>query len=159
MSDPIAYFLTWTTYGTWLHGDFRGWVEKGRFDIQPPDPVRETRDRGLMSDEVVVLEPAQRKLIEVTIGRHCEIRTWHLHAVNARTNHVHAVVSASVHPDVVMSQFKAWCSRRLSEQAGLRESAKTKNGRKRWFTEHGSTKWINDDDYFENAVRYVNEGQ
>ncbi len=27
MDDPIGYFLTWVTYGTWLPGDARGWVE------------------------------------------------------------------------------------------------------------------------------------
>ena len=32
MDDPLALFLTWTTYGLWLPGDERGWVEKpGRF--------------------------------------------------------------------------------------------------------------------------------
>ncbi|MCA9109357.1 MAG: hypothetical protein KDA52_05390 [Planctomycetaceae bacterium] len=27
MSEPLAFFLTWTTYGTWLPGDERGWVD------------------------------------------------------------------------------------------------------------------------------------
>jgi hypothetical protein len=37
MADPLAYFLTWTTYGTWLPGDERGWVERpGQF--RPPTP-------------------------------------------------------------------------------------------------------------------------
>ena len=27
MEDPIGFFLTWVTYGTWLPGDSRGWVE------------------------------------------------------------------------------------------------------------------------------------
>ncbi len=26
MRDPIAFFITWPTYGTWLPGDERGWV-------------------------------------------------------------------------------------------------------------------------------------
>jgi hypothetical protein len=25
----LAYFITWTTYGTWLHGDARGWIMSG----------------------------------------------------------------------------------------------------------------------------------
>jgi hypothetical protein len=29
MDRPIAYFITFTTYGTWLHGDERGSVDKG----------------------------------------------------------------------------------------------------------------------------------
>jgi hypothetical protein len=28
MADPLAYFLTWTTYGTWLPGDERGWCKR-----------------------------------------------------------------------------------------------------------------------------------
>jgi hypothetical protein len=31
--------------------------------------------------------------------------------------------------------------------------------RRKWWTEHGSTKWINDRAYFDNAVRYVLERQ
>jgi hypothetical protein len=35
--EPLAYFLTWTTYGSWLPGDQRGWVAKpGQF--RAPDP-------------------------------------------------------------------------------------------------------------------------
>jgi hypothetical protein len=25
MSEPLAYFITWTTYGSWLHGSTK-WV-------------------------------------------------------------------------------------------------------------------------------------
>jgi len=28
LPEPLAYFLTWTTYGTWLPGDERGWVRR-----------------------------------------------------------------------------------------------------------------------------------
>ena len=35
--EPLAYFLTWTTYGTWLPGDERGWVAKpGEMRITGP---------------------------------------------------------------------------------------------------------------------------
>ena len=27
MNDPLAFFLTWSTYGSWLPGDARGWTE------------------------------------------------------------------------------------------------------------------------------------
>ena len=40
MDDPLALFLTSTTYGSWLPGDERGWVEKpGR--SREPDAKRE----------------------------------------------------------------------------------------------------------------------
>ena len=28
MEETLAYFLTWTTYGSWLPGDERNWVDK-----------------------------------------------------------------------------------------------------------------------------------
>ncbi len=157
MSKPLAYLITWTTYGTWLPGDERGWVKSGEFGIKPPDALRhEAASVSMAADEVRLTLP-QRALINETIRAHCLVRGWVLHAVNARSNHVHLVVTAGVTPETVLSQLKAWCSRRLSEQAGLR--AASKNGQKRWWTEHGSTKWINDEAYFRNAVRYVTEGQ
>jgi len=36
MSDPLAYFITLTTYGTWLPGDDLGWVNEGQ-GFQLPD--------------------------------------------------------------------------------------------------------------------------
>ena len=44
--DAIAVMLTMTTYGTWLRGDRRGWVEHGvEF---PPDPELEQANRARM---------------------------------------------------------------------------------------------------------------
>src|SRR5437868_1076725 len=37
---PIAFLFTWTTYGTWLPGDARGWVEYQQ-GFQLPDPILE----------------------------------------------------------------------------------------------------------------------
>jgi hypothetical protein len=59
----------------------------------------------------------------------------------------------------MLNQFKAWCSRRLSDAAGLDGSVARRAGTKHWFTEHGSTKWINDEQYLANAIHYVLHGQ
>ena len=34
MNDTIAVFITWTTYGTWLPGDFR-WPDGSSSTTQP----------------------------------------------------------------------------------------------------------------------------
>jgi sarcosine oxidase delta subunit len=52
-------------------------------------------------------------------------------------------------PETAMEQFKAWCSRRLNERGTKRK----------WWTKHGSTKWINDARYLHNAVVYVRDKQ
>src|SRR5689334_6247488 len=114
MADPLAYFLTWTTYGTWLPGDDRGWVKKSK-GFQPPDHKIEHEARRKLRESPLTLNPKQRQPVETTIRQHCAIRGWELMAVACRTNHVHVVVSAPVAPDIVMSQLKAWCTRNLKE--------------------------------------------
>ena len=149
MADPVAYLITWTTYGSWLPGDSRGWVEAGTPGIQAPDAEKREETWDRMTGAPVALSEPQRTTVEKTIRDHCEIRGWRLHAVNVRSNHVHVVVTADRLPEEVLNQFKSWCSRRLNDGA---------TG-KRWWTKHGSTKWINDEDYLRNAVRYVLERQ
>ncbi|HYV34313.1 MAG TPA: transposase [Gemmataceae bacterium] len=157
--NVLAYHLTWTTYGTWLPGDKRGWVKKKVLGIQEPDPEREKQALICMAENAVVFTPAQRALVEQTIRAHCRFRNWTLHAVNARSNHIHVVVTANSEPDEIMNQLKAWCSRKLSDAAGLKGRVAVKAGRRRWFTEGGDKSVIEDEDYLTNAVRYVLEGQ
>lgn len=157
MNDVLAYFLTWTTYGAWLPGDERGWVEKGKPGIQTANPLRVQTAQELMAEEPVILTAEQRVIVDEVLVQHCQIRKWILHARNVRTNHVHIVVTALVEPEKVREQFKAWGSRRLSEHAGL--VGRRKNGQKRWWTEGGDIEWIYEDQHLENAVRYVAELQ
>lgn len=153
---PLAYFLTWTTYGTWLPGDERGWYDKpGQFHEQ--EPRWEENSKHLLTEAACLLDAAQRQLVESTIYRHCEIRGWQLYAVNCRTNHVHVVVAANEDPETIMNQFKAWCTRRLKENA--REKSATSPIRQNWWTQRGSKRYINDLSSLESAVVYVKEGQ
>jgi len=155
----LAYHLTWTTYGTWLPGDGRGWVKWGELGVKPPDPGRERGARERLAESAVLLTEDQRALVEQTIRDHCRIRGWVLHAVNARSNHVPVVVTADRDPDDVMNQFKAWYSRKLSDAAGLVTAVAKKAGRRHWFTEGGNHAPIDTEEYLTNAIAYVLERQ
>jgi REP element-mobilizing transposase RayT len=157
MNDPIAYFITWTTYGTWLPGDQRGWVKRGRWVVQPPNPSRDQQAREKMTEDVVVLTPEQRTIVDSVVVNHCRIRQWLLHARNARTNHVHVVVTALLERKVVREQLKAWASRRLSEAAGLR--AADRNGLRRWWTEKGDIELVREEEHLSQIIKYVQEMQ
>lgn len=159
MADPLAFFITWSTYGTWLPGDERGWIEYRR-GWQLPNPVRQLEAEAAMTENACILDSEQRELVERTIADHCEKRAWQLHAVNCRTNHLHVVVSANCHPKKVRAQFKAWCTRRL------KELDVTRNGnrpgfvvRENWWAERGSGRYINNESGLEAAVIYVIDGQ
>ena len=157
MKEPLAFFLTWTTYGTWLPGDERGWTKRSE-GFQPPHAVRQVSARSFMTEAPVILDRDERRLVERTIADHCAIRGWKLQAVNCRTNHVHVVVSGNAHPETIRDQLKAWCTRRLKE----RQHSQEDNGitvREGWWTEGGSQRHLNDDDGLEAAVRYTLEAQ
>ena len=152
---PMAFHLIWTTYGSWLPGDARGWIESGVMGVQPPNPEREQEAREIMAEEGIVLTPEQRAVVEQTIREHCRIRGWLLHAVNVRSNHVHVVVTTDCEGEKARDQFKLWSSRRLSDMAGLTNPVARGAGRRHWWTEGGEAKPIWEDRYFENAVEYV----
>jgi REP element-mobilizing transposase RayT len=158
MDDPLGFFLTWTTYGTWLPGDERGWVAKpGRF--RQPDAKLKAGAARLLTEPFCTLDEGQRCVVENTIAEHCTIRSWYLHKVSCRTNHVHVVVTAPGRdPEEVMDQFKAWCTRRLKELERSRHEDATAI-RQNWWTQRGSKRWLNDEASLEEAIRYVAEGQ
>ena len=149
--EPLAYFLTWTTYGTWLPGDDRGWSHKGQGGPHTPNPLFVEMSRSRMTEPEFRLAVADRDIVDATIRRHCEIRNWSLHAINVRTNHVHVVVTASGNdPETVYEQFKAWCTRKLKSVHKQREN---------FWTERASRRWINREDDLQSAVTYVLEAQ
>jgi len=153
---PRAYFLTWTTYGTWLHGDERGSVDYrhnvyGRPLLEPSDRRRAVRTAQLRSS-AFVLNADARAIVRETIARHCEVRSWELLELNVRTNHAHVVVGAASGPDEMMSQFKAWATRRLRE-AGV------DSREQRVWSEGGSTRYLWDEESVARACRYVRDGQ
>jgi REP element-mobilizing transposase RayT len=149
--EPLAYLLTWTTYGTWLPGDERGWSRKGEPEIQPPNRLFHEMAESRMKEPTFSLVEDHRRLVEQTIRKHCEIRGWLLHAVNVRSNDVHVVVTAAGYaPETAREQLKAWSTRKLK---GLAKD------RFRFWTEGGSCRWINHEAELEAAMVYVNEAQ
>ena len=149
--DPIAYFITWTTYGTWLPGDDRGWNRKGDAVNLPADALANQSATSRMKETPFLLPVSDRELVEATIRKHCEVRKWLLHAVNVRSNHIHVVVTAaSYQPKTVASQFKSWCTRMMKEHHGNRE---------RFWTEGASYRWINDESELATAIEYTLEAQ
>ena len=113
---PLAYLLTFRSYGTWLHGDKRGSVD--RFHNQykspclPPDAERLEHSLSQLSREVVTLTVKQRASVEEAIREVCEVRRWMLRAINVRTNHVHAVVTIGLaSPERALNNFKAYATK------------------------------------------------
>ncbi len=155
-NPPIAYFLTWTTYGTRLAGDHRGSVDKEHAihgsPFLPPNFRYENLRRHQLSEEPLLLDAPMRGTVHRAIENHAKVRGWHLHAQNVRTNHVHIVVSAAMTPGRMLAQFKAYATRALREQNLIGE-------RKHVWTEDGSKKWLFTDAHVADCCNYVIYGQ
>jgi REP element-mobilizing transposase RayT len=157
VSEPVAFFITWSCYGNWLHGDPRGSVDRTHNAFETPMLLADSRRRRgaekLLKATPSTFDARARDIIRETISAHCRNRCWDLMAVNVRTNHVHVVVGyAGIDPETMMGQLKAWSSRRLRE-AGL-----VKLDTPVW-TRHGSTQYIWESRSIPAAVAYVEEGQ
>src|SRR5260370_42514428 len=118
-SMPLAYFIPFRIYGAWQHGREAGSVDKSHNQIDtpflPPDPERERFERGRMREPPYLLGPERRSVELQTIREVAQHRQWALWACHVRSTPVHLIVTAGAKPEKVMSDFKAYASRRLKE--------------------------------------------
>jgi REP element-mobilizing transposase RayT len=117
---PLAYLFSFHSYGTWLHGDKRGSVDRfhNRYGAPrlPENPRWLSHNRRSLRAEPFRLGAHERRVIKDAIQETCQIRKWVLLAVNGRTNHVHVVVSAHTDADRMLNAFKANATRKLREE-------------------------------------------
>ncbi len=117
---PLAYLITIRTFGTWLHGDERGSVDRhGKNIYGTPRVLQNRKLEMIMREELTgppfILDGPQRRAVEAEIRDVCSRRNYKLLAINVRTNHFHAVVSAEVKPENIIVAFKANTTRAMRE--------------------------------------------
>ena len=150
MAETWAFFLTWTTYGSWLPGDRRGWVDRhNNNSVQKPNLNQEIFAHSLMKERPVILNEQQRDIVQNSIYRTCNLRSWKVHALAVCSNHVHVLISC---PDENGSQalniLKAHCTRALKEHSG-------KTNRKHWWTRSGSVRSIYRKESLNAVIEYI----
>jgi REP element-mobilizing transposase RayT len=89
MSDIVGYMVTWTTYGTWLQGDKRGYVKNG--EILPGDKIINEANRKLQKYDPIVLSKNEKEVIRQTIIDEASFRGQKILALMVCSNHVHLV--------------------------------------------------------------------
>jgi hypothetical protein len=153
---PLAYFLTFTCYGTWLHGREPGSVDKAHNQfgnpLLPADSQREAKNQLILGEPPFQLDAARRRVVLATLREVAAFRGWHLLAAHVRCLHVHLVVQGEGDPDKMLNDFKAYATRRLKE-AGFDP------GRRRRWTQGGSTRYLWKAENVKEAIRYVAEQQ
>jgi len=152
-----GFLITFRCYGTWLHGDDRGSVDRRYFNkfgtpkIRP-DEEKVRRNAGLMKYEPFIFGAKERHVVEMAIREVCGVRGYGLFALHVRTNHAHIVTGNADRPERIMNGFKAYATKAL-RAAGL-----ALPDQKVW-SRHGSTKYLWTDEHIATAVEYVVSGQ
>ena len=161
------WFLTWTTYGTWLPGDERGFVSNVRDGDGPevkhaePGTPYDAKQRGLAyaAREQMVGDPVwlNREHADALADQFLEtarFRGWSIPALAIMANHIHIVVGVpgDPEPETLLRDFKSYGSQRLNRLAG-----KPKSGT--WWTAGGSRRILRDEEAIRTVIRYVRNQQ
>lgn len=156
-SAAKGYLITFRCYGTWLHGDERGSVDRRHFNRYggaaiKPDPAAVARKARLLKQDRFYLGAAERKLVESAIAEVCEVRRYFMYAQSIRTEHVHVVVNNADIPERMMSSFKAYSTRAFRSSGLIGPETKV-------WSRHGSTRYLWTEEHIAMAVDYVVNGQ
>jgi REP element-mobilizing transposase RayT len=153
---PLAYLLTFTCYGTHLHGSAKGSVDRFNNTFGEPylpiDWSREEAIRSRLSWPGYTLDSFNQRFTLIAIREVCSEKDWDLLAAHVRSTHVHSVITAPIHPRYIRAALKRRASTIICQ--GRRE----RRGTRRW-TAGGSSRYLWTLDQVKAAVDYVVRGQ
>jgi len=142
MGDVLGTMFTITTYGCWLRGDRRGWIDDGK--LMPPSPTLEETDRRRMKHSEYEFPDERRFDVGTWLGEGLIAkRRQRLLALTVRSWHIHFVVAAS---SVAIAEI-AKCAKE-SVRYGLQA------GRPIWGDGYDK-RYCFDEQSLENRIRYV----
>jgi hypothetical protein len=96
----LATMVTTTSYGSWLPGDARGYIEEGQ--ILPSDPVRLQTAKTRLAREPIHFSPEQRLCLFGALLHAADEFGYHLTDVSVESWHLHWIVEHGFDPVKVM---------------------------------------------------------
>jgi len=141
----IGYMITWTTYGSWLQGDKRGYVKNGT--ILPANDKLKTANQKQQKFQAVKLDSSQKHIVRKAILQEAQRINQEISAIAVCSNHVHIVAKVSSESiEQIVHRYKR-LSTFVLRKAGLDGKVWSKGFDKRFcFT----------DKDIEQKVKYVN---
>lgn len=158
-----CWLLTWTTYGTWLPGDRRGFVspvpdDNGGFllhnipgtAVEADMPELRAAAMERMRGKPIYLSADQAAVVITQFQETASVRHWILLAAAVMSNHVHLIVGVVGDPDPnkLLHDFKSYGTRALNKQWPCPAS-------ETWWTKDGSKRKLPDESAVHNGVEYL----
>jgi len=98
-----------------------------------------------MRGPTVSLNLEQRRVVREAVYEVCARYDWLVHEFAGQSDHTHVVVSAEREGRALREALKAVAARELNK----------KFGKKQWWAEGGSSRYIWDQTYLRDAINYV----
>jgi REP element-mobilizing transposase RayT len=154
---PFAYFLTFRTYATWLHGDLRSSVDPkhniyGTPKIKPKPKLHQAMKNDCTEDNLI-MNASQRNTVLQSIINTCQYNNWYLYASHVRSNHIHIILQSNKIPNDVRKNIKIYATK------DLRKHHPELFQRKKFWSEGGSDKNIWAPEFLFPVMYYVIEEQ
>jgi len=151
----VTYLITFSAYGTRLHGDADGSVDPAHnvanTPTLPANALRQAVEERNMLASKRVLDERERTCARGAIEAACRDKGWTLLASHVRSTHVHVVIDAESEPERLMNGLKTAISRTLNRAFGVCAT-------RRW-SRHGSTRYLWNPKQIQDAIRYVTAKQ
>ena len=149
---PLAYHLTFGTYGTRLHGDERGTVSRAHNRFGEPiigrDADWERIEQSQLKFPPVVLTGDQQRQIEQVLPEICNRGGWEYHIAAGQPDHVHVMLTSPNDGKAIRKWLKTWLGQALSTRWPLAPG-------QTWWAEGGSVRFIWNDAYLANVFEYI----
>jgi REP element-mobilizing transposase RayT len=105
MAKTLGYMLTWTTYGTWLQGDERGYVKDG--EVLPANEMLMQANKNLQIQDIVKLSVVQQDTVRQAILKEAILQKQRIYALSVQSNHVHLVAEYTPQPiEKIVAYYK-----------------------------------------------------
>ncbi|MCK5000682.1 MAG: hypothetical protein KAS23_14160 [Anaerohalosphaera sp.] len=95
MRRMVGYMLTWTTYGSWLQGDERGYVATGV--VLGDNESLKRHNQQEMAGEEVCLSEIQRCIVGKAITAEASNLNKKVYAMTVGSRHAHVVLDWDMH--------------------------------------------------------------
>jgi REP element-mobilizing transposase RayT len=148
-----SWHITFGTYGTRLHGDYRATVDRLHNELGTPfidtNELRKTCEAKRMKFAPLILNDEQRSFLQTTAPSICERGGWHYRISAAEPDHFHILldIDPKIHGERVRRLLKRWLTQELNQHWQLLQNA--------WWAEEGSNKAIHEEKYLNNAYNYI----